>query len=79
MYGSGMGSLLIQVDAVDKEKRTIFHKTGDQGHKQWQTIKLLIEEQNEFKLRIIGTRGNHYNSDIALDNLQIIPGKICSE
>ena len=77
MFGSSMGSLLIEVvDAVST--RPVFEKTGDQGQ-QWHLVQLLIQKQSVFKLKITATRGQSYRSDIAIDELIIRPGRDCGE
>ncbi len=74
MYGRTMGSLALQVSTDDgKNWSTIWSKSGDQSP-QWRSEKVSLNAYaglEWLQLRFLGTIGNAFLSDMALDNITI--------
>ncbi|XP_022096406.1 MAM and LDL-receptor class A domain-containing protein 1-like [Acanthaster planci] len=77
MLGKGIGELVVYVhDAVSdvaEEKLTI---SGNQGD-EWHTAQVDISSQKVFYLIMSGVIGHNYTSDVAIDDLNYIPGQKC--
>ncbi len=73
MYGNGMGSLSIDVFHHGKWHLDYYHKNGNQGN-QWNTntVDLSAFAGSTIALRFRATTGTNSNSDLAVDNVQII-------
>ncbi|RZS93322.1 trypsin-like peptidase domain-containing protein [Aquimarina brevivitae] len=73
MYGSSMGSLVVEATSDGITWSSIWARSGNQGN-QWYAadidLSLYLDSPN-FKLRFIGTTGSSYTSDMAIDNLSI--------
>ncbi len=73
MYGSGMGSLSIDVFHQGSWHLDFYQKSGNQGN-QWNTntVDLSAFAGTIIALRFRATTGTNSNSDLAVDNVQII-------
>lgn len=73
MYGSNMGTLDLQISTDDGTNWTsIWQKNGDQTN-NWitETIDLAAYQSNQVKFRFVGTTGDSFRSDAAIDRIQI--------
>ncbi|WP_299834031.1 S8 family serine peptidase [uncultured Tenacibaculum sp.] len=71
MYGTDMGSLTVQASSNDGASWTnIWTQSGNQGN-QWNSVSVDLASYlgSTIKLRIVGTTGNGWRSDVAIDNL----------
>ncbi|MEQ9466622.1 MAG: S8 family serine peptidase [Ekhidna sp.] len=75
MYGSNIGSLTVQASTDGNNWTNIWTQSGNQGN-SWQTanIDLAAYLGDDVKLRMIGTTGNGWSSDIAIDDLSVSAG-----
>ncbi|MEM9325998.1 MAG: fibronectin type III domain-containing protein [Bacteroidota bacterium] len=75
MLGSAMGSLALQATTDDLTFTTLWTLSGDQGN-SWgsASVDLSAYLGASVKLRIVGTTGGGWQSDIAIDNLQLTTG-----
>eukprot|EP00118_Oscarella_pearsei_P003168 m.13253 g.13253 ORF g.13253 m.13253 type:complete len:3799 (+) comp24600_c0_seq1:127-11523(+) len=74
MYGGGvneMGTLEVQM-ITSSGYRVLWSKSGDQGA-QWHDATVGIVTRGSYKLRFAATKGTGYHSDIALDDVDLIP------
>ncbi|MBQ4819349.1 M14 family zinc carboxypeptidase [Aquimarina sp. MMG016] len=73
MYGTNMGTLEVLVSTDNGGSYTsIWSQTGNQGNSWNQsTIDLTSYAGSVIKLQFIGTTGNGFRSDIAVDNIKI--------
>jgi hypothetical protein len=70
MYGAAMGTFDIEI-WYGGQWVNIWSKTGNQGN-MWQKATVnLIPYKGVTKLRLIGTRGGSYTSDMAIDDIKI--------
>ncbi len=70
MFGAAMGTMDIEI-WYGGQWVNIWSKTGDQGN-LWQKATVnLIPYKGVTKLRLIGTRGSSYTSDMAIDDIKI--------
>ena len=69
MYGSSIGNLTILYQADGSKKVSeLFRKNGGQGiYWQFGSIKLPQDTRN-YRLMVVGTRGNGFHGDIGLDD-----------
>ncbi|MEO1032962.1 MAG: S8 family serine peptidase [Bacteroidota bacterium] len=72
MYGTDVGSLAVQVSVDDLNWTTAWSQSGNQGN-QWNAVDVDLSSYvgNNIKLRIVGTTGNGWSSDIAVDNMSM--------
>ncbi len=73
MYGADTGSLEVEVSNDDGNSWTsVFNQSGDQGD-TWnaQNVDLLAYLNQNIKIRITGTTGDGFASDIAIDQIGI--------
>ena len=72
MNGNNIGSLTIQVSADDQTWSNIWALSGSQGN-QWNTVDINLDTYigSSIKLRIVGTTGDGWSSDIAIDGLTL--------
>ncbi len=73
MYGTNMGTLALQVSNSSNSGYTqIWSRNGNQGN-SWQNATVTIPSSylsnGGYYLRFVGTTGNGYRSDMALDNI----------
>lgn len=66
MFGSTMGKLEVRLNGV-----LIFDIGGNQGN-QWKTVVIDLPPSTNSVVSFIGTTGNGYRSDIAIDDVKII-------
>ncbi|XP_078331594.1 MAM and LDL-receptor class A domain-containing protein 2-like isoform X2 [Crassostrea virginica] len=72
MYGFHMGSLEVVFG-----NRTYFYLAGNMGN-HWRKEKIIIESINystDNKIQIVGTRGNGFKGDIAIDDVRVTDGQ----
>lgn len=72
LYGTNVGSLVLQASTDDITWNSLGSVSGDQGN-VWNTasVNLNAYTGGTVKLRIIGTTGNGWSSDIAFDDLSL--------
>lgn len=71
MYGSNMGSLRVQAD-TGTGWITLQTITGNQGNSwYWSALDLNAYRKPKVRFRLLGTTGNGFRSDIALDGIAI--------
>ncbi|XP_022288512.2 MAM and LDL-receptor class A domain-containing protein 1-like [Crassostrea virginica] len=71
MYGYHMGSLEVVFGNV-----TYFYQAESRNH--WRKAKITLKSTNypmDYKIQIIGTRGNGYQGDIAIDDVWVTDGQ----
>ena len=75
MYGSAMGSLVVQATTDGSTWTTLWSLSGNQGN-SWYTANIDLASYlgSDVKLRFVGTTGSSYTSDIAIDDLQVTTG-----
>ena len=75
MYGSNVGSLTAQVSTDGSSFTNVWTQSGNQGN-SWQTanVDLASYSGSTIILRMVGTTGNGWSSDIAIDNLAVSAG-----
>ena len=75
MYGSNVGSLAVQASTDNTTWTTIWSDSGNKGN-QWNTenVSLSAYLNETVKLRLVGTTGNGWSSDIAVDDLSLTTG-----
>lgn len=75
MYGSNIGSLTAQASTDGNNWTNIWTQSGNQGN-SWQTanVDLAAYLGDDVKLRMVGTTGNGWSSDIAIDDLSVSAG-----
>ncbi|XP_078329274.1 uncharacterized protein LOC144624019 [Crassostrea virginica] len=73
MYGSGMGTLMIQTQTGSQNPATLWMLSGNQGN-TWHSLKnLTIPLDQDTKILIQGIRGSNWTSDISLDYVVLLP------
>jgi hypothetical protein len=72
MYGTSMGSLVLEASTDGTNWTSLWSLSGDQGN-SWQqaTVNLSSYVGNTVQLRFLGTTGSNYYSDMAIDNLAL--------
>ena len=72
MYGSAVGSITVEATNNDQTWTQLWSNSGNQGN-QWNSVSLNLDAYTggTVKLRIIGTTGNGWSSDIAIDDLAV--------
>ena len=76
MYGTNVGSLKVQALKSGSSTWTdIWSDSGNKGN-QWNSVSVNLTAYlgGKVKLRIVGTTGNGWSSDIAVDNLSVTTG-----
>ena len=76
MYGKTMGNLTVYKRITsdpkpDDTQQQIWTTTGDHGNK-WFCTTVGVKETSDFSIVFEATRGNGYQSDIALDDIKFI-------
>jgi len=71
MYGSTMGSLVLEITSDDINWNSVWSKSGNQGN-QWESASINITQFNgqSVRLRFRAVTGSSYRSDIAIDNVR---------
>lgn len=72
MYGTNVGSITIQASNDGATWSTLYNLSGNQGN-QWNAVDVDLASYvgGDVKLRIVGTTGNGWSSDIAVDDLSV--------
>lgn len=75
MYGNNVGSLTLQTSVDDLNWTNVWSQTGNQGN-QWNAVDVNLDSYtgSSIKLRIVGTTGNGWSSDVAVDDLAMTTG-----
>ncbi|MEQ9230637.1 MAG: T9SS type A sorting domain-containing protein, partial [Cyclobacteriaceae bacterium] len=75
MYGTSVGSLAVQASTDGINWSNIWSLSGNQGN-SWQSVNLDLASYlgSEVKLRMVGTTGSSWSSDIAIDDLSLTTG-----
>ncbi|TCI92160.1 S8 family serine peptidase [Tenacibaculum sp. M341] len=76
MYGSNVGSLQVQVSSNNGASwSNVWSESGNQGN-QWNDVSVNLNSfaGSNIKIRLVGTTGNGWSSDIAVDNLAVTAG-----
>lgn len=75
MYGTEVGSLAVQAADSDEGWTQVWSRSGNQGD-EWNTAKIDLSDYagGTVKLRIVGTTGSGWSSDIAIDRLRLTTG-----
>ncbi|XP_076109608.1 MAM and LDL-receptor class A domain-containing protein 1-like isoform X3 [Mytilus galloprovincialis] len=73
MKGSTMGTLNIYSEGTNTAKSNIWTRSGAQGD-DWIKAEIDIPAINGLKMTIEGVRGSNWSSDIAIDDVSLIPG-----
>ena len=71
MYGTSVGSLALEVSTNGTSWTSIWSLSGDQGN-QWNSVSVNLDAytgNSEVRLRLVGTTGSSWSSDIAVDDL----------
>jgi len=70
MYGSNMGSLVLQAQAAGSSWTNVWSRSGNQNN-SWRdaSVDLSAYLGDDVKLRFVGTTGNGFRSDMAIDNI----------
>ncbi len=72
MYGANMGSLTVQASTDGTTFTDLWSLSGDQGNSwQSQTLDLSAYAGSTVKLRMVGTTGSSWRSDVAIDDLEL--------
>lgn len=71
MYGVGMGTLNVKVlNIITSRESQVFSKSGDQLNK-WREAQITVSASNNYRIIFEGIRGNNFQSDIALDDIEV--------
>ena len=72
MFGTSIGSLTIQASVDDLNWTDLWTLSGSQGN-QWNAVDLSLDSYTggSVKLRIVGTTGTSWSSDVAVDDLSV--------
>lgn len=75
MYGSNVGSITIQASTDASSWTDLWTLSGNQGN-QWNAVDVSLDSYagSTVILRIVGTTGNGWSSDIAVDDLSVTTG-----
>ncbi len=72
MYGANMGSLTVQASTDGTTFTNLWSLSGDQGNSwQSQTLDISSYAGSTLKLRMVGTTGTSWRSDVAIDDLSL--------
>ncbi|MEQ9023391.1 MAG: T9SS type A sorting domain-containing protein, partial [Pseudomonadales bacterium] len=77
MYGSNVGSLTAQASTDGNSWTNVWTLSGNQGN-SWQAVNVDLSYYlgGDVKLRMVGTTGNGWSSDIAIDDLSVTAGSL---
>jgi len=72
MYGTAVGSLVLQATTNDNTWTSLWSQSDNQGN-QWNSVDVSLDSYagGTVKLRLVGTTGNGWSSDIAVDDLSL--------
>ncbi|NQZ77732.1 MAG: S8 family serine peptidase, partial [Ekhidna sp.] len=72
MFGNNVGSISVQASIDGATWNTLYNQSGNQGN-QWNAVEVSLDSYvgGDVKLRIVGTTGNGWSSDIAIDDLAL--------
>ena len=72
MYGTSVGSLELEASTDGASWTTLWSDSGNQGN-QWNAVSVSLASYlgGEVRLRLVGTTGTSWSSDIAIDNLEL--------
>ncbi|MEQ9405112.1 MAG: S8 family serine peptidase [Cyclobacteriaceae bacterium] len=72
MYGTNVGSVTVQASNDGAVWTQLYTLSGNQGN-QWNAVDVNLDAYTgaDVKLRIVGTTGNGWSSDIAVDDLSL--------
>ena len=75
MYGNNVGSLTVQASNDGTTWTNLWTNSGNQGN-QWNAIDVDLASYagGTVKIRLVGTTGNGWSSDIAIDDLAVTTG-----
>ena len=75
MYGNNVGSLTAQASTDGTSWTNLWTLSGNQGN-AWETVNVDLASYlgGDVKLRMVGTTGNGWSSDIAIDDLSVSAG-----
>ncbi|MEM6684265.1 MAG: S8 family serine peptidase [Bacteroidota bacterium] len=75
MYGTAVGSITVQASTDGVSWADLWTDSGDKGN-QWNDVSVNLNAYvgQEIKLRIVGTTGSGWSSDIAIDDLAVTSG-----
>lgn len=75
MYGNNIGSLTAQASTDGTNWTNVWTESGNQGN-SWQSASIDLASYlgADVKLRMVGTTGNGWSSDIAIDDLRVSAG-----
>ncbi|KAL1502100.1 hypothetical protein ABEB36_007295 [Hypothenemus hampei] len=84
MYGTTTGTLRAYVRKTSepwppKPEKAVFSKSGNQGNHWYQALVNLGNISEDFQIVMEGVRGPGYVSDIAIDDVRVIPNCIYAE
>ncbi len=84
MYGTSMGSLSVEASADGVVWEEVWTMSGNQGSSWFPAVVDLSSYSNntELRLRLVGTTGTGYTSDIAVDGLSLgeaVPETYCQQ
>ncbi|XP_065198014.1 MAM and LDL-receptor class A domain-containing protein 2-like [Sycon ciliatum] len=70
MFGTQIGTLSINIYSKINGFKTVWSLSGNQGDKWIKTPTIQLSSTTAFRVHIIGTRGNGFTGDIAVDDIQ---------
>lgn len=72
MYGTAVGTLVLEATTDDNTWNSLWSQSGNQGN-QWNAVDVSLDSYagGTVKLRFVGTTGNGWSSDIAIDDLSV--------
>lgn len=75
MYGNNVGTLVVEASTDGTTWSSIWSNSGNQGN-QWNAVDVSLNTYvgGTVKLRFVGTTGNGWSSDIAIDDLSVTTG-----
>ncbi|WP_424961542.1 S8 family serine peptidase [Ekhidna sp.] len=75
MYGNNIGSLVVEASTDGNNWTNLWSQSGNQGN-SWQSASINLASYlgGDVKLRMVGTTGNGWSSDIAIDDLKVTDG-----
>ncbi len=75
MFGNNVGSLTAQVSTDGTTFTNVWTESGNQGN-QWNDVSVDLNTYvgSTVKIRFVGTTGNGWSSDIAIDNVSLTSG-----
>jgi chitodextrinase len=75
MYGANMGSLTLEATSNDQTWTNLWSLSGNQGN-QWNAVNVDLSAYagGQVKLRFVGTTGPGWESDLAIDDLNLTTG-----